>query len=275
MVLVGVLAGWLGMATEAYGQAQTVDRSADPDAAVARPIGAEPHPFTVEPGRFQLEIEPLNYRYDRHDPDRAAERVQGFEVPVLLKLGVWAHTDVQIGFDAFVWEQTDDFAAGESDRSRGFGNIELRVKHNLWGNDRGSSAFAVMPFVALPTHRHGLDSRAVQGGVMLPYAVELTDQVAVEWTPSFAAVRNSDDAAYVFEAGQVLVVNYEFIDAWTVFGEFESVVTTESGEGWAGHLGVGLTWDVHEDLALEGGVNFGVTRPADDLNFFFAIVRRF
>lgn len=268
-----VLTTLLGWQSPAAAEASSPDEP-HLDMLTPRPIGPEPHPFTLRPGRFQVEIQPLSYSYDRHNLDRDDTRVHSYQLPILLKAGVGEDTEVQLGIETFAWEQTEHVPSGSVDRSRGFGNIELRIKHNFWGNDGGASALAVTPFVQLPTHRHGLDSRAVQGGVMLPYALAITEQVGVDFTPTFAAVRDSADDDYVLEAGQLVTLNYAFIEDWTLFGEFESVITTESGDEWAGSLGVGLTWDIHENRAIEGGANFGLTRAADDLNLFLAIVQR-
>ena len=33
------------------------------------------------------------------------------------------------------------------DGAEGFGDMEIRLKHNLWGNDEGATALALMPFI--------------------------------------------------------------------------------------------------------------------------------
>jgi hypothetical protein len=53
--------------------------------------------------------------------------------------------DVQFVFEPYVREEFDDDAVD------GFGVTQLRLKINLWGNDGGGHALAVMPFVQFPT----------------------------------------------------------------------------------------------------------------------------
>ena len=57
---------------------------------------------------------------------------------------------------------------------RGIDDLTLRLKMNFWGNDAGDTAFALMPFVTLPTHgREFGDQRHVTGGLIAPLAFTL------------------------------------------------------------------------------------------------------
>jgi len=237
-----------------------------------RPLAPDPHPYTTEPGRVQIEIDLLNFAYDRHNP----VRVRAWEVPVNIKLGVLHNVDFQIGMQAFAWEREDDRTSGTRTRDRGIGDMTLRSKINLRGNDEEMDhAFAVMPFVQLPTARHGLSSRAVQGGVMFPFAWGFAEGWELEWTPHLAAIRDSADARYELEAGSLLVLNRAIVDRLEAFVEFEALADTESGSPWAGTVSTGMTYELTPDTILEGGAGFGVTRSADDLSVFFTIVQRF
>jgi hypothetical protein len=55
----------------------------------------------------------------------------------------------------------------------GVGDLTTRLKINLWGDDGGRTAFAIMPFIKAPTNSHGLGNDAVEGGVIFPLAVAL------------------------------------------------------------------------------------------------------
>jgi hypothetical protein len=45
------------------------------------------------------------------------------------------------------------------------GDLFLRTKVNLWGNDRGKGAFALIPFVKAPTTPQGIGNGATEGGL--------------------------------------------------------------------------------------------------------------
>lgn len=247
----------------------------DPDAQTLRPFAPEPTPFTLEAGRFGIEADLFNLAWDRHNPDRTNERVRAMEWPLLFRYGVTDSFEMQIGADLYVRETVRDRDAGTRETSDGFGDITVGAKYNLWGNDGGETALALMPYLTLPTNRHGLTSRAVQGGLLIPFAMELPAEFVLEWTPGFSAVRTSDDDGYTFEWSSLVVLGRDIVDDWSWFVEFETYVTAESGDPWVGTINGGIAWEVTEDTILELGAAVGVTRSADDIAVYFTIAQRF
>lgn len=245
-----------------------------PDEPAVRPLEFEPHPYTTAPGVFGIELS-AEFIYDRHHPDGADQRVQAGGLTATVKYGITPSADVQIVTDLFEWERTRDFNAGIRDTESGFGDITLRLKYNMLGNDGGDVAAAVTPFVRLPTARHDIGSRAVEGGVMVPTFVEIADRWTLEWTPQLAAIRDSADESYELEASYLIALTYVLSDELDAFAEFEHVIDTESGSSWQGVAGGGLTWNMHEDLVVEGGVLLGLTRSADDYGAFVGLATRF
>ena len=57
--------------------------------------------------------------------------------------------------------------------------------------------------------------------------------------------------------------------------EFFSLVSAETGSDWVGTVDIGITYALSDNIQLDGGVNLGVTRSADDINPFFGISWRF
>ena len=106
------------------------------------------------------------------------EKVEGLAIAASnLKVGVLNNLDLQIIVETYNLQRTKDRDTGESSRLSGFGDLTLRSKINLWGNDGGPSALSVMPFVKLPTAGDDLGNGAVEGGVIFPFAMELPGRV--------------------------------------------------------------------------------------------------
>jgi outer membrane receptor for ferrienterochelin and colicin len=57
--------------------------------------------------------------------------------------------------------------------------------------------------------------------------------------------------------------------------EFASTVSAEPHTPWIGTLDIGFTYAITEDVQLDGGVNLGLTRAADDVNPFVGLSWRF
>jgi hypothetical protein len=70
-------------------------------------------------------------------------------------------------------------------------------------------------------------------------------------------------------------VGHDLIGKLGGYVEFFSVVSSESGNPWVGVLGLGLAYAVTDDLQLDGGVNLGLTRSAEDINPFLGVSWRF
>jgi hypothetical protein len=89
------------------------------------------------------------------------------------KLGLTNNVDVEINTPAGIGVHSFDAATGASTTIWGVNDVFLRTKINLWGNDGGASAFALIPFVKLPTAPTGIGNGAVEEGVIAPLSVSL------------------------------------------------------------------------------------------------------
>src|ERR1041384_1354006 len=126
--------------------------------------------YTVDAGHFQIEMDILGYTRD-HTKD---QRTESFGIASTnFKMGVVNHIDLQLVVESFNILETTDRGTGMHSRVSGYGDLTLRSKINLWGDDGGPTALSVMPFVKLPTAKHDLGNGAVEGGVIFPFAMEL------------------------------------------------------------------------------------------------------
>jgi hypothetical protein len=123
--------------------------------------------YTVDAGHLQVEMDLVTYARDRHTTDRT--RVESFSIaPMNLKVGLTNRADLQLVLETYARVRTKDRATGAVTHNGGFGDVSVRLKMNLWGNDGGRTAFATMPFVKVPTNQDHLGNDAVEGGADLP-----------------------------------------------------------------------------------------------------------
>ncbi|MCC5822273.1 MAG: transporter [Phycisphaerales bacterium] len=269
-IMTGILVG------AAASSAMAIDLRLDDQQGTAwRPLAPEPHPYTTEKGRFMLELTPMSYAIDRRNPDRADRRVRTFDINAFIKYGVTDDLDIQIGADLYTRERVSDRDEGFTETASGIGDLTIRLKRNLWGNDGGDSAGAIMPFITLPTGSRDVRETGVRGGVMVPLLWDFADGWTIEGTPTIAAVRDSEDDGYEAEFAGLVVLTREIVEGIDIFTEFEASVTTESGEPWVGAFGVGLTFELGDHTVIEPVFQVGVTRSAPDYAFAVALVRRF
>jgi len=88
-------------------------------------------------------------------------------------------------------------------------------------------------------------------------------------------IRDVNGSGYHPEFLNSITFGHDIVGNLAGYVEFFSAASTESGADWVGTLDVGLTFGLTEDIQLDGGVNIGVTRAADDINPFIGISWRF
>src|SRR5688572_4137918 len=110
--------------------------------------------YTVDAGHFQIEMDVFTYSYDRYNSERRDVRAESLSIaPMNLKAGLWNNVDLQLVLETYNSVRIRDRDSGTVEKHRGFGDMIPRLKINLWGNDGGRTAFAIMPYLKLPTNQ--------------------------------------------------------------------------------------------------------------------------
>jgi hypothetical protein len=245
------------------------------DMSTDRPDKTE-SPYTVDAGRFQLEMDFVTFTRDRLREGGADLRFEAVNVaPFNLKVGLTSSTDVQFVFDSYVHQRVTDTGTGASEEIDGVGDLTIRLKHNLWGNDRGRTALAVMPFVKLPTNSNGIGNDAVEAGIIVPLALSISEHVGIGLMTEVDLLEESDGEGYSPTFINSATVSLDLTDSLGLYTELFTEKSMEDGADWVVTWDSGLTYALSDDLQLDGGINVGVTDAADDLNLFIGISRRF
>jgi hypothetical protein len=120
-------------------------------------------PYTVDAGRFQVEMDVVGAVFDRDRSGGGDVRTTGWGTSLNLKAGLPNDVDLQFVLDPYVHERVEDRVAGTVEEESGFGGLQTRLKINAWGNDGGRTAFAVMPFVKWPIPEPGRRAGETEG----------------------------------------------------------------------------------------------------------------
>jgi len=236
--------------------------------------GTTESPYTVDAGHFQVEMTLVDYTYDRKSFDRMTKRSEAWAIaPINLKLGLLNQLDAQLVLEPYnlLYERQD----GSRLTRRGFGDTRFRLKYNFWGNDSGRTAFAATPYVKFPTSKDGIGNRGVEGGLVLPFEVELPSAFYSGLTTRFDAVRNEREPGYHAEFVNSVEFGRRLFGNLSGYVEFFSVVSTKSDADWEGSFDPGLIYNVTKNLQFNVGANIGVTRSADDWAAFAGMTWRY
>jgi hypothetical protein len=228
-------------------------------------------PYTVDAGHCQLEMDFANFNYDK--TDGAATKTWDIG-DFNFKAGLLKDVDVQLVYDNYLNVRTED-GSGKSTTQSGFGDFTTRLKINLWGDDGGQTAFALLPFVKFPTSTDGLGNNAVEGGVIFPLAVSLPHDFDLSLETAASLMKNDDGGGYHEEFIASASVDHQIIGKLSGFVEFFSNFTTQSHTSWVGTADAGLEYVVTKNIQLDCDCYFGVTHAAPDFNPFAGITVRF
>lgn len=228
--------------------------------------------YTVDAGHVQVEMDLVNFTYDRHSPDGTRTEVWNV-APVNLKIGLLNNVDLQLVLDNYVELRSRD-AAGRIERASGFGDITARLKINLWGNDGGPTALALMPFVKLPLSESDLRNGDTEGGLIIPLAVALPGGWGLGVMTEVDFVRDGDGGRET-EWLNSITVGRDLTDRIGAYLEFVAVVGTAPGFDWQGQVDLGFTFAATDDVQFDLGCNFGVTESAPDFQPFVGVTVRF
>lgn len=232
--------------------------------------------YSVDAGHYQIEMDLLTYTYDRSSAGGEHLTVKAWAVaPINLKVGVLNNVDLQIIAESYNIRRTKDRAANSGTRVSGFGDLLLRCKTNLWGNDGGPSALAVMPFVKLPTNQRDLGNEALEGGIIFPFAMELPADWGLGAQAEVDHLQDSNSSDYHQEFINTVTVSHDIAGRLGGYVELFSNVSTERGAKWIATFDFGFTYAVTCDIQLDAGMNVGLTGAADDLNPFIGLSMRY
>jgi hypothetical protein len=258
-----------------YSLTRPTPREALRELSTDRPDKTE-SPYTVDAGRLQIEMDFIGYTRDRDRNGGADLRAETISIaPVNLKLGLTNSTDVQLLIEPFVRRTVTDRATGDQERVSGFGDVTLRLKKNVWGNDAGRTALALMPFVKLPTSSNGLGNGAVEFGLIIPLAVSVTERMGIGLMSEVDLLQESDGDGHALNFINSATISFNLTDRLGIYTELFTERSIERGAEWIVTGDFGLTYALSEDLQLDGGANLGISAAAEDLQLFVGISRRF
>jgi Putative MetA-pathway of phenol degradation len=160
------------------------------------------------------------------------------------------------------------------DNASGFGDLQTRLKINLWGNDGGKTAFGIMPFIKWPLPESSLRNGRTEGGVIFPLSVELPAGWGMGLMTEFDFVTDGA-GGYDTEYFNTITFGHDIVGNLGGYVEFVALVTPESGEDWQGQVDAGFTYGLNKNTQLDFGCNFGVTDSAPDFNPFLGFSFRF
>lgn len=228
-----------------------------------RPDATE-SPYTVDAGAFQSEMSFFEYA--------TRDGASAWSVaPMNLKLGLTNDADIQLGLTPYLREDRDGAGAAE-----GFGDIELRLKINLWGNDDGRLAIGFLPFMTFPAGADEVSAGGVEGGFIVPAALDLGDGWGLGGQVEFDFVRSDSGEGHEAVFAHTIAVSREVWGPVAAYAEWIGEIAIDAGDDYSPAIGLGATYALSADTQFDAGVIIGLDRPEmEDLRVFAGLTWRY
>jgi Putative MetA-pathway of phenol degradation len=237
--------------------------------STGRPDKTE-NPFTIDAGRFSVEADLFVYTQNIDRANDTLTESYNYLVPNL-KVGLTNNIDLQVATGLFNVVKTK--VGNQTQTVSGLGDTTVKLKVNLWGNDGGKTAFGIVPFMKIPTNQNGLGNDSIEGGLILPLAINLSDTWDVGIQTEFDLNKDSNNTKYNVSFANSVSFGHKLSDKWSTY--FELYTNTGAEKGFAATFDTGLKYLLTEDIQLDAGINLGLTEATDAFQPFVGMSLRF
>jgi hypothetical protein len=230
-------------------------------------------PFTVDAGHFQYETDIVNFADQANGPTRTNTLLAPNPT---LKFGLTNSTDLELNMP-IVGVATYNSATSRWSTNWGNGDLFVRTKINVWGNDGGASALAFIPYIKAPTAAPGIGNGAVEEGLIAPLSITLPNGFTFVFNSEVDGLKDSaGDGQHANYINLVnlshQVINKDFtlyVELWSDYNNDPMQRTTQVSFDTA------LAWTVRPNLQLDIGADFGLNSATPTIQVFAGISQRF
>jgi len=230
---------------------------------------------TVDAGHIELESDFVSYTYSRY----LGITTHSFEAfDPNLKIGITNWADFEIQFNGLQSQQSFDSAtAAGVAHATGFGDVFLRTKINLFGNDSGPMGLAIIPYVKVPSSVPVISNGAVEGGLIVPFALRLPQDYIVTLETEVDELKNADDSHRYTNFVNLIGVSHPLpgIEGANAMVELFSSAGTDPASPQIYTFDAGMNFRLDKHTILDVGLNLGLNKAAPKAQIYSGISVRF
>lgn len=224
-------------------------------------------PFTVDAGHFQFETDLVRMVKER----TMSQNTNTLLINQMnLKIGLNGSTAIQIGFQTYGRQSENDFDSGEKTVREGNGDLTIRVKKNLIGNEGGNFALGLLPYIKFATSNY--EDSVIEGGLIVPMQYKLPHGWNLGFQVEIDRLKDQDANAMHTEFLQTLTISHSIIKG--IEGIAETYYTYDFKEHqFSNYINAAIQMDVAKDVKLDAGLNLGIQHTAAKHYFIGASYR--
>ena len=232
--------------------------------------GITESPYSVDAGHFQYETDALRLLTRR---EGTAYGHDWYINHALAKIGLTNRTDLQVGLDSYTDTRNyDDADPGQTTVARGVGDLNLRLKHTLVGDDNSRWALGLIGYVTLPTGGPRGDG-AVEYGAVLPVVYQLTKPWSIGGQVATQVYWDRETHSRYLQLTPTFTTDYQFTKFAQAFVELVGYRDVRQSY-WLSSINTGVQLDVSDNVQLDFGTHLPITNSVDREYFIGMSFRR-
>jgi len=229
---------------------------------------------TIDAGHFELETDLVNYSTS-NDQGVITRNWQALDPT--MKVGLTNWMDVEVQLNGLQTSQSFDGASGAPLlTATGFGDVLLRAKMNMFGNDSGFAGLALIPYVKLPSSAPVISNGAVEGGLIAPLALRPDDFIITLMTEVDVLKTATGNGRYANFVNLVGVSHpIPGLDGANATVELFSSAGTDPGTPPVYTFDLGANYRLDQHTIIDVGLNLGLNSAAPRAQVYSGISFRF
>ncbi|WP_223648944.1 transporter [Hymenobacter psoromatis] len=237
--------------------------------------GITESPYSVDAGHFQYETDVLRLLTRREDLTHGHDwYVNHF----LAKVGLTDRTDFQVALDMFTYSHNfDDSQVGQNpfnqnQLARGVGDVTLRLKHTLLGDDDSRGALGLIAYVQLPTGG-AVGDGGYEPGLTLTGVFQCTQKWSVGGQVASNFYYDPEAGQHFYQLTPTVTTDYQFTKVVQAFVELVGYWDTRQA-AWRSSVNLGPQLDISDNVQLDFGTHLPITHSVDREYFLGISFRR-
>jgi len=230
---------------------------------------------TIDAGHFELETDLVSNTYSKY-LGIATHSLEALDPT--LKLGITNWADFEVQFNGLQSSQSFDSQTGAAiAHGAGFGDVYLRTKINLFGNDSGPVGLALIPYIKVPSSVPIISNGAVEGGLIAPLALRLPQDYIVTLMTEVDDLKNADDSRRYSNFVNLVGVSHPLpgIEGANAMVELYSSAGTDAATPPIYTFDIGTNFRLDQHVILDVGLNLGLNKAAPKAQIYAGLSARF
>ena len=183
--------------------------------------------------------------------------------------------DFQLNFSTYNNIRSQTRSDDTTTAFAGFGDIITRTKINLFDNDGGPAALALMPYGKWPTAPQGVGNRFVEAGIAAPLAVSLPLDFTANLMGQVDYLKNPNDNGYHLNFPAMININRQIVEGVTAYAEIYANWSTHRDVRDIYTLDFAVAWSPIPNFQVDAGIYIGLVPAATPYQLYVGVSQRF